>query len=352
MNRVNLLFMRLGQLVLLYSISRLLFLAFNFQSFSQLPVRETLLAFLVGVRFDVAAICRINGFFIFLSLLPIPFTQSNGYQNVLKLFFLVSNIPFLIVNVFDYEYFKFIDQRSSLSLLDLTADISAQLGQLAIHYWYLVVTGGILILFFCRFLPDHVPLSTPTDGSLRFRGLLRDLTALMVAVGLAVLGGRGGWQKMPLSVAQSDMFDKPVLAQLALNSSFTMLHSDRKCDAKSFPKLQFYVTEEELKREFPPAKPANRSNPERRDNIIIIIVESLSTDYTGVGRPGVSYTPFLDGLAKKGIYFHNSFANGRRSIDAPPAILAGLPHLRDETFFLHSNEAAPRYRHPAERTRL
>jgi phosphoglycerol transferase MdoB-like AlkP superfamily enzyme len=325
--------MRLGQLVLLYSISRALFLAFNFQSFYQIPTQELLGAFLVGVRFDVAAICRINALFIVLSLLPIPFAQSTWYQKCLRVVFLVSNIPFLIINVVDYEYFKFIDQRSSLSLLDMGADISAQLAQLSIHYWYLVATGGLLIFAFCYFLPKPAPLAPTTHGSQKSRGLARDLLVLMVVVGLGVLGGRGGWQLARLSVAQADIFNKPVLAQLALNSSFTLLHSDRKCDARNFPKLHFYATDEELRKELPPAKPASRSNPERRDNIVIIIVESLSADYTGVGRPGPSYTPFLDGLAKKGLYFHNSFANGRRSIDAPPSILAGLPHLRDETFY-------------------
>jgi len=333
MNRVNLLFKRLGQLVLLYSISRALFLAFNFQSFSQVPPQEILNAFLLGVRFDVAAICRINGLFIILSLLPIPCAQSIWYQKCLRVVFLVSNIPFLIINVVDYEYFKFIGQRSSLSLLDLGADISAQLRQLSIHYWYLVATGGLLIFAFCHFLPGRAPLPPAAHGAHKSWGLARDLLVLIVVVGLGVLGGRGGWQVVQLSVAQADGFNKPALAHLALNSSFTLLVSERKCDAGNFPKLHFYASDEELRKEFPPAKPAGRSNPERRDNIVVIIVESLSADYTGVGRPGQGYTPFLDGLANKGIYFHNSFANGRRSIDAPPAILAGLPHLRDETFF-------------------
>jgi len=333
MNRVNLLSKRLGHLVLLYGISRALFLAFNFQSFSQVPAQEILRAFLVGVRFDVAAICRINGVFIVLSLLPIPFAQSIWYQKCLRVVFLVSNIPFLIINVVDYEYFKFIDQRSSLSLLDLGADISAQLGQLSIHYWYLVATGGLLVFAFCYFLPGRAPLPPATHGAHKSWGLARDLLVLMVVIGLGVLGGRGGWQIVRLSVAQADVFDKPVLAQLALNSSFTLLVSERKCDARTFPSLHFYASDEELRKEFPTRNPASRSKQQRRDNIVIIIVESLSAEYTGVGRPGQGYTPFLDGLAKKGISFHNSFANGRRSIDAPPAILAGLPHLRDETFF-------------------
>src|SRR3972149_8731743 len=194
MNRVNLLFKRLGQLVLLYSISRALFLAFNFQSFSQVPAQEILSAFLVGVRFDVVAICRINGLFIVLSLLPIPFAQSIWYQKCLRVVFLVSNILFLIINVVDYEYFKFIDQRSSLSLLDLGADISAQLGQLSLHYWYLWATGGLLIFVFCYFLPSRASFPATTHRRQGSWGMARDMLVLMLVVSLGILGGRGGWQ--------------------------------------------------------------------------------------------------------------------------------------------------------------
>jgi hypothetical protein len=43
----------------------------------------------------------------------------------------------------------------------------------------------------------------------------------------------------------------------------------------------------------------------------------------------VSYTPFLDSLAQKSLAF-SGIANGRRSIEGIPAILAGIPNLMDE----------------------
>ena len=112
MNRLKLLSTRLGLLLLLYSVSRTFFLAFNFQTFNQAPARDILAAFVVGLRFDIAALCRINGPFIFLSVLPFAFVEKRGYQRFLKIVFLAINIPFLILNVADYEYFKFTGERS------------------------------------------------------------------------------------------------------------------------------------------------------------------------------------------------------------------------------------------------
>ena len=74
-SRLKVLLANLGLLLLLYTISRVLFLALNFQSYNQLPLRELAAAFLVGSRFDIAAICRVNAPFIVLSLLPFGFVD-------------------------------------------------------------------------------------------------------------------------------------------------------------------------------------------------------------------------------------------------------------------------------------
>lgn len=325
--------MRLGLLCLLYTVSRTLFLAFNFQSFNLLQVHEILSAFVIGLRFDIAAICRINSVFIVLSMLPSPFFEKTWYQRFLKIFFLVSNIPFLIINVVDYEYFKFTGQRSSLSLLDLGADIPAQIGQLSFHYWYLAAIGGLLIVILCYFLLGRSLVSTTTQGTQEPWRRAQGLLILIVILALAILGGRGGWQRSRLKVALAQVGDKESLSHLALNSTYTMIISQRKCDTGRLTKVHFFSTDEELREQFPRKNLSGLRNSERRDNIVIIIVESLSAEYTGIGNPHQGYTPFLDKLSERGIFFKNSFANGRRSIDAPPSILAGLPHLRDETFY-------------------
>jgi len=333
MHQLKLLLKRIGLLCLIYSVSRVLFLVFNFQSYNQVPVSELLMAFAVGLRFDIAAICRVNSVFILLSILPVSFFMKAWYQRVLKVVFLLSNVPFLIVNVVDYEYFKFIGQRSTLSLLDMGADIPDQIGQLSFHYWYLVAAGILLIFLLYYFLPGRsmVPANTQAAAPLGTR--VRNFLVMVVVVALAVLGGRGGWQERRLATGLAEVNDKESLGHLALNSTYTVINTPRKCDTATFAKLDFFATDEELKKEFPQRNISARPGNQRFDNVVIIIVESLSADYTGLGNPRHGYTPFLDGLAERGIYFENSFADGRRSIDASPSILAGLPHLRDETYY-------------------
>jgi hypothetical protein len=333
MVRIRLLALALGLLLALYTVAGALFLIFNWESFRQVPVAEILTAFVVGLRFDMAAICRINIPLITLSLLPDSFFRKRWYQRFLKIVFLVTNIPFLIINVVDIESIKFTGQRITLSLFDMAADIGDQIGQLSFYYWYLAAIAGLVIFVLYRFFPKPPFVPPAAVGGQRVRMRIRYGLSLFAVLGLAILGARGGWQTKVLTPGLAEEWDRQSLSLLTLNSTLSLITSQRKCDPGSLPRVRFFPTDEELAKEFPAKKFSARTKNERRDNIVIIIVESLSADYTGIGNRGRGYTPFLDGLAERGLTFRNSFANGRRSIDASPSILAGLPHLRDDTFF-------------------
>jgi phosphoglycerol transferase MdoB-like AlkP superfamily enzyme len=327
--RVPLLLLRLGLLLLLYIVLRALFLISNFHYFNHEAAGEILRAFLVGVRFDISAICLINAPFIFFSLLPGPLWERNWYQRALKFLFFFSNLPFLIMNVVDVEYFKFTGQRSTSTLLDMKADLGSQLGQLTFHYWYLAAAGVLLMAGFYYLIPERAFGRAEKASPARW---IRDSLAMIAVVALVVLGVRGGLQGKVISTVQADVFDGLNLSHLALNTSFTLIHSRPGCDSRTLPAHRFF-SDAELEKQLAAPRPQRLNTAERLDNVVIIIVESLSAQYTGMGDPKRGYTPFLDELGKKGILFKNHFADARRSIDAPPAILAGLPHLVDETFY-------------------
>src|SRR5690606_15771042 len=125
---------RLGLLLLTYMALRLTFLLVNHSVFREAASGQVLKAFLQGLRFDLSAIFMVNALFVFLSLLPGNFTQTKGYQQFLKVVFLVLNFPFLCINLIDLEYFKFIGRRTSNELFTITSDIQAQTGQLILNY--------------------------------------------------------------------------------------------------------------------------------------------------------------------------------------------------------------------------
>jgi phosphoglycerol transferase MdoB-like AlkP superfamily enzyme len=67
--------------------------------------------------------------------------------------------------------------------------------------------------------------------------------------------------------------------------------------------------------------------PERKLNVVVIIMESWSGSYCGAVSGKKTVTPFFDSLASTGLLFTDFLASGQRSIEAAPSILASLPGL-------------------------
>ncbi|PKR79908.1 hypothetical protein CW751_12550 [Brumimicrobium salinarum] len=61
-------------------------------------------------------------------------------------------------------------------------------------------------------------------------------------------------------------------------------------------------------------------------NIVFLVVESLSSSFSGPEADEISYTPFLDSLAQHSLYFDNSLATSERSFAVLPSMLGSLPH--------------------------
>ncbi|MFT4681230.1 MAG: phosphoglycerol transferase MdoB-like AlkP superfamily enzyme [Flavobacteriales bacterium] len=67
-------------------------------------------------------------------------------------------------------------------------------------------------------------------------------------------------------------------------------------------------------------------NNSQRPNIVLVISESLSCNYSGSNtRYAHSLTPFVDSLANAGLYWTTFLSNAERSYGALPSILSSLP---------------------------
>lgn len=63
----------------------------------------------------------------------------------------------------------------------------------------------------------------------------------------------------------------------------------------------------------------------QKPNIILIIVEGLGRDFSGNDAEYPGFTPFLDSLAQKSLYWTNFVSNAGRSFGAIPSILGSVP---------------------------
>jgi arylsulfatase A-like enzyme len=314
---------RLALVLGLYFVLRVLFLICNHGGFAEATPGQIAGAFLSGLRFDLSAIAATNFIFILLAFLPLRPEPGLVFQRLMKGVFLALNVPFLCINAIDLEYFQFTGRRSTLALLGLATDAGVKWSSLVLYYWPV----GLLVLAMAAVL--WVGYGRPRAGLAPQPGRVKVWLWLpnLILVGvLSILAFRGGLQMKPLTPAEAMPGAPGDLAQLALNSSFTVLKSFHQ---KSLERARYFSDEAELRRYLRSFLEGGSLLPEapRRDNIVMLILESFSAEYWGAGNGGSRYTPFLDSLAAESLFFEHNYANGRRSIEAMPSILAGLPSL-------------------------
>ena len=99
-------------------------------------------------------------------------------------------------------------------------------------------------------------------------------------------------------------------------------------------KKQFNVASIKYKQEYPLLKPANATadvlSPffeikDEKPNIVMIIVEGLGAEFIGKNEYR-GFTPFLDSLIPKSLYWENFVSNAGRTFGALPSILGSLPY--------------------------
>ena len=94
------------------------------------------------------------------------------------------------------------------------------------------------------------------------------------------------------------------------DGSFTYLDED-------YPFLHNETTPDVLGKYFEPL--------ESKPNIVFIIVESLGRAYSGEGAYLGSFTPFLDSLMDKSLYWENNLSTSGRTFEVLPSTLASVP---------------------------
>lgn len=313
----------LGQRLLLvlgvYAVVRTVFLVDNRAAFAGLPWDGLAGAFAHGLRFDLSAIAYSNLPFILLSLVPAALLARRWYQGLLRTLYLLTNGVLTVIMMGDVGYFPFTGTRVTMDVFALSNEATAQADQLFVNFAGLTAIGlGLIAALFLAY--------PRARGGLALRGRWGPATLRTLGVVLLTfLAARGGWQKKPLKPIHAFSSGEHVLGILTLNSAFTLLHSERQ--GKLTP-VEHFASDAEVEALLPAAYGDSARLPGRArpQNIVLLVLESFGSEYWGgEDREAPELTPFLDSLATAGVFYRDAFANGRRSMDALPSILMGVP---------------------------
>jgi phosphoglycerol transferase MdoB-like AlkP superfamily enzyme len=297
-----------------YTLLRVGFYFYHLNTYRLFSQEEIFESFLLGIRFDVAAICLVNAPIVLLSSIQ---SFNERYLRIERILFIFINASFIIGAANDYELFSFMGKRLSWDFFVITQDIFQQLPQVFLHFWYLPM-GAVAFAVWSYFLDrKYFALKLRRISSWKL------FVSSVLVIGFSFVGIRGGLQHKSINVQSAFIQGKNDLGHLVLNSPYHFLRTLRN---QSSEKKVFFASDDEAKNIILNSRNFKRDYSEaKKSNVILIILESFSLEYVEEG-----FAPFLSELKTKSLSFPYHLANGRRSIEALPSFLCALPSLLDE----------------------
>ena len=321
-------------LLALYAFCRLGFYFANHSLFSHIAIGDLLYIFLGGIKFDLVALLYINSLYIALQAIPFSFRYRSKYQQFCKWLFIITNSVGFLANFIDFAYYKYTLKRTTASVFSqfsneknkskLTIDF-------LIDYWYLFI---LLVIFIYMLIKLYQLVKVKKAPAFNWKIYLSHTIILFLIAGLTVIGMRGGWRHStrPITLSNAGDFVKsPSDMSLVLNTPFTIMKTLKAATLKPIN----YYDEKTLNSLYNPIhQPANKGDFKKL-NIIFLIIESLGKEHIGALNKDVlngtykGYTPFIDSLVANSFTSTYTYANGRKSIDALPSIISGIPSIRE-----------------------
>jgi len=317
----------------IYSLFRYVTLLYNrpsylFQMDHTLPVGE---AFRIGFWFDVTVASY--ALLIPYLLLTVTFVRPGTYARlfrVVRFYCGLAILVSLIICAADVPYFNFFNSRLTSSAVHWKNNVQVikYLFSEVKYYPFILISGvciwgtGRLIRAIWRRAWDYSePMPIP-----RHKGLAIGLASLLLLVGLW-----GGATPRTPDMKQATFSNDGFINQLTLNPVQTWFDSyfDFEINifslAKATAQVQRTLGIEREIYDSPIARDQHFAGKEKRMNVVLVLLESMSADRMGLFGNPKNLTPYLDSLARRSILFDNHFSNGIHTNAGLYSSLYGLP---------------------------
>ena len=324
---------RILLIMLLFSLCRIGFFLFNYKMFPGVTLSQFITILKGGLAFDISAVVYINMLFIMLHIVPLEIRYNDVYQVVLKYIYFITNGIAIAMNGMDFVYYRFVDKRATADVFK-TFEHETNLVKLffrfLIDYWP-VTLFGLSAWFLMVYLYNKVNTKRPAPAS-KIGYYVVNILMIPLIIALVIGAARGGYKHStrPITISNAARYvETPRNVAIVLNTPFSFF---RTFDKKALVKYEFFDAEK-LNKLYNPHYIPVQTKPFSGENVVVIILESFAREYIGSLNRGLDggtyegYTPFIDSLINVSLTFDVSIANGKKSIDAMPSILASVPSL-------------------------
>lgn len=301
-----------------------------------------------NVVFGLATVSSVFLPYFVLLLLPWKLRWKRWYRVICEILYTVAMLLMIVPAFCDSIYYQHTLRLLSADIFHYLT-VGGQMGTLTwmflADFWPVTVTGvTLLILVFII----GVKMKWPERDDWR-NHTANDWTGFAVGMVLLCIMVRGGFGKHFIQLSDAAKYAEPKNTVLVSNSLYSVIRTfgvdelPPDCmygsEAKTVFSTDFRSTPIDSTMGFDGWRAgAGRSTEYVYDgdtvvgqreiykNIVVLVLESFSQEYMGCYGAEKSYTPFLDSLATVS-YIYNGRSNGKKSIEAIPAIAGSIPTL-------------------------
>jgi phosphoglycerol transferase MdoB-like AlkP superfamily enzyme len=298
-------------------------------------------AFLMGIRFDIV----ISSYILLLPflVLSVMFILRKHYRWVYAALFYFVFVGFtfaFIICAADIPYFNQFFSRFSVGAfqwVDSPVFMIKMIFQEP-RYFIIIIPLIIFLFIFYKILRRIFRINTENQPEIN---LILKIALSLVFSGLMFLGIRGRLQeKSPIKVGTAYFCDNAFLNQLGLNPVFTLMRSyfdnlDTRNQAVNFmsdetaiKNVRGYLGITNPVDNYPIARQVvSDSTGEKKYNVVLVIMESMSAAKMTRHGNQKNLTPFLDSISNQGYYLENIYSAGIHTFNGVFSTLFSFPAI-------------------------
>jgi phosphoglycerol transferase MdoB-like AlkP superfamily enzyme len=328
--------------MIFFWLDKVFFLLFNFEQTRQLTITEIFGIFGYGLKMDVSTasyLLVIPGLMISLR----PFVSSLFVNRFIRIYTIIFLIICTFLVVLDLGLYPHWGTRVNITAFNYIDDPVAMSASVSIGdvLQGLLIAGSLLVAFgflYRRLFPDGIAIK----GEVR----LHEAFLQLILVATLILPIRGGLDTSPLNLSSVAFSSKLYVNQAASNYLWNFAKSVEKRKRLSNPCN--YMPKDEsvrlfnqfMKKDSVVSRPQLiKLNPQKRPNVILVILESFSNKVIAPLGGLLGIAPNLDSLCSKSTVFTNFYSTGNRSDRGISAVLGGYPSLLSTSIMVYPEKA-------------
>jgi phosphoglycerol transferase MdoB-like AlkP superfamily enzyme len=290
---------------------------------------DVLLAFVYGIRLDLAMVC-------YLSVIPVllwclaHYTLNKVWVNrLLKGYTIVLLVLVMLIAIVDGELYQHWGQKLNAyasSFAKFPKDMLAFSVSGSNLTFLLIVIGfsGLAYILYAKGMKGLDEVSGNVKG-------WQPIVVTVLLLGVLFIGIRGGVGKAAINQSSAFYSATIFLNHTAINATWNLMAS--MIDTPEETKQNVYAFTDDTKAQqlltalsyTPKGFPVLFSEP--NPNIVLIILEGWTADVIAPLGGEANVTPFFNEICKEGLLFTNFYANGNRTDKGLAAIISSQPAL-------------------------